>query len=272
MGGEEIHFASRPLLLPVLTLTHPKTHVISTGGGALAVASYASSKVYSGIVTQYNFLIPVSGGKQSRKARRTQQQAAQRLEKALQEVRMEDNEKQTAADATSASQGKKAPIGWIKRFTFWFSNPANSNWIIAVFTALLFWAAVSQYGAMNGQLEIMNGQLGVMQNDERAWIAVRKNPPKGEEILAIDLIEGQPVVVPMKYINVGKTPALHPQMHIFAEVVDADKEAHFKCMDAEENCPGLKGNISIAGIVFPNGDMPVIVSRQSPTTNAEVSA
>jgi hypothetical protein len=125
---------------------------------------------------------------------------------------------------------------------------------------------------MNGQLEIMNGQLGVMQNDERAWIAVRKNPPKGEEILAIDLIEGQPVVVPMKYINVGKTPALHPQMHIFAEVVDADKEAHFKCMDAEENCPGLKGNISIAGIVFPNGDMPVIVSRQSPTTNAEVSA
>jgi hypothetical protein len=137
MGGEEIHFASRPLLLPVLTLTHPKTHVISTGGGALAVASYASSKVYSGIVTQYNFFIPVSGGKQSRKARRTQQQAAQRLEKALQEVRMEDNEKQTAADATSASQGKKAPIGWIKRFTFWFSNPANSNWIIAVFTALL---------------------------------------------------------------------------------------------------------------------------------------
>lgn len=46
----------------------------------------------------------------------------------------------------------------------------RSTSIVAVFTALLFGAAVLQFCAMRGQQNIMQGQLDAMERDQRPWV------------------------------------------------------------------------------------------------------
>ena len=137
-----------------------------------------------------------------------------------------------------------------------FKPSSFTDYCLAVFTFLLVVVAIKQ-------IVITHHQLGVMQIEQRAWIEVR---PQGSRdnpelsVFKVELIEGQPIVFPLKIFNTGKTPAKNFDLVVFVEVANNLRPPHLECVDGSNSCPegywGFTG-----GIVPPNPDIDFPASR-----------
>jgi hypothetical protein len=81
---------------------------------------------------------------------------------------------------------------------------------MAGFTAVLAIVAILQ-------VVLVRSQLNYQKKDERPWIHAKLKGPQ------LALTENQPLVVPVEFSNLGKTPAREISVLLFVGIVDADK-------------------------------------------------
>src|ERR1700730_17261397 len=141
-------------------------------------------------------------------------------------------ETNTRLKAALMSNGKKAKTE--------FSNTSWPTFFLAVITTWLFY---SQYREM--------------RLETRPWIQIK----------AFDQISlpqaGNPLSVPMHFVNVGKTPAKRMLAYMFIEVVDIDKSPHLPNPEGAD-----KGTYTFVttGVVFPTVTFDGAARLQKPTS------
>lgn len=143
-------------------------------------------------------------------------------------AKITQTEKSDCPGGSDKNDGHKST--WTK-FVEWcnFHSPA----VMAIFTAALVFIGFSQ-ARMNSR------QLDVVTDDERAWI---KFETGGEYIpeadpsvkhYKFDVVADQALVVPLRFINTGKSPALDVRGMVEVEVLN--KGVSRNCQRGKRNC------------------------------------
>jgi hypothetical protein len=191
----------------------------------------------------------------------------------------------------------------------WFHTP---DWWMVVLTALLFIASVITLFVFRDQFKEMQTQTGIlstqakqaaadsaeaakkvesqleiareqtkatqdsakaiqrqMRVDQRAWLKIEMASMRN------NYIEGQPIEIPMRMINTGKTPALNVYAKIMVEVIHNGESPRFLSLSYRDYRPGIVFSIGLMypGIpesfpatlkrrIAPGNDIPEPVSRE----------
>jgi len=89
---------------------------------------------------------------------------------------------------------------------------------------------------------ILYSQLWQMRVDARPWIQF-----KPSDQIPMPQV-GSPIIAPVRFINVGKTPAKGLLAYSFVEIVDIDKSPHLLKPEGGDNGAWTR---VISGVVFP---------------------
>lgn len=124
-------------------------------------------------------------------------------------------------------------------------------------------AAKDGVKAANDSVDAIKRQ---MRQDQRAWVKVepRGNPVAGGDPtnpqFNLQLSSAEPVVIPIRIMNTGKTPAIDIDADVFIDIVDVDKDPFLpnpnKVLKPGEPVPSSRyrrvaSNHVTAGIIFP---------------------
>jgi hypothetical protein len=96
--------------------------------------------------------------------------------------------------------------------------------------------------------------------DQRAWLTFKLHRSADTpEIESVTFTSNQPVTYPFRLVNVGKTPAINIEAHVFVDIVDAQHEPALGDVDIRPS-HHPHGRIT-SGIVFPNDDLAHQITR-----------
>ena len=127
-----------------------------------------------------------------------------------------------------------------------FKRSSFSDWCLVAFTLALAFLGYFQF-------KTMTSQLNVMQNDERAWIEIKRGDDPGE------VTSGQKVRWALRPANIGKTPAKNIQMRLAVELLPRLQKANLRCVEPSYTKFCSLTSI-ISGIMYPNAglDLPTL--------------
>jgi hypothetical protein len=98
-----------------------------------------------------------------------------------------------------------------------------------------------------------------IRQDQRPWIKIGF-PPTGQSVdpskpmASLNLESGKPIMVPLRLINVGKTPAKAVAADVIVEIVRRNEKVRFPVEPGEKRLPTIRvaGARITAGIIFPD--------------------
>jgi hypothetical protein len=144
-----------------------------------------------------------------------------------------------------------------------------TDWLLAIFTLAL--VATSIY-----QMIIVGGQLDVMRADQRAWVKFEQIKDAGEQVTSQFTI-GQPLSLPVRFVNTGKTPATRVHVKVFMSLINVGAEPPLEDVKPGD-LPWYASLSGESGVIFPNSDIKNVVTRTNkdggpfPMTEAEFNA
>jgi hypothetical protein len=139
------------------------------------------------------------------------------------------------ASENSAQRSEGTPVG----FRGLVRRSSITDWLIALFTAVL--AAVSIY-----QFWAIRGQLDTMRKEQRAWVSVTQKT-------GTTISVGSPPSTVLTVTDTGKTPATDVVCHFYVEIVPNGGTPHFQAP--------IPHNIMISGVMLPNDPKEITVTR-----------
>lgn len=136
-------------------------------------------------------------------------------------------------------------------------------WLIGAEIVLAVTAMIVGWIEGNKQLEVLDklnqssaATATTLRIDQRAWLS--------PNIINQIFLEGRPLLVPVQFNNTGKTPAIHVQTCVVAEIVEKSRK------DIDTSCPESSKSPGLS-IVFPTGHIDRVpnASGQGGKTNID---
>jgi hypothetical protein len=194
-------------------------------------------------------------------------EASQRVRKGVRDSSKAASEADDASTVHESRENKKEPAEWWRSPEVW---TAVGTIVLAVF-------GIPSFVFLYLQLRESHEALKV---DQRAWIKVETAGPKSLHAATgfydtdLTIAVGQPLTVPMRISNIGKTPAENVEVALFVGIIDAASEPPLERVDENVTHASIT-----TGNIFPWDGIQHDIPRRSsgdsppePVTGEELDA